>query len=456
MTDQEYEAKLAALMAESTAKPKRKAPLASFIQKIRSSYSKWSRKRRMIAGVAAAAVTLFALSGILGGGKEKPLPVVTDVLRRSDIREVLSISGPISGTDSAEVVSRLHAEILEILVKEGDHVEAGQVLARLDPADVQRNVDIARNAYDMAVADYEEADRQAVRDYAKAVQEEEAARRDYDRKSVLFASGDVAQTELEAARDALEDAMRQVSAITIRDGKPSADHSYELKIKNAEYELEQREKELEETEVTSPITGTVVRVNTRVGRFADTVDDDKPLFAIDNLEQLEMKINVSEYSIGKVKLGQQAQIRADILGNETEEGVITAISPTGEEKGGGSTERVIPTTVRIINPDTKLIAGITARAQIVLNEAKDTWVVPVGAVVSRDDGLYLAAVADGKLSWVPVETGVESDVAVEIKGERLFEGLVYVVTPDVMMAEGTSIAPSVAAAPESEEEHESM
>lgn len=127
----------------------------------------------------------------------------------------------------------------------------------------------------------------------------------------------MAQTELEAARDALEEAARQVSAVTIKDGKPSADRSYELQIKNAEFELEQRKKELEETEVTSPITGTVVRVNSRVGRFADTVDDDKPLFAIDNLEQLEMKINVSEYSIGKVKLGQQAEIQADILAGET-------------------------------------------------------------------------------------------------------------------------------------------
>ena len=89
----------------------------------------------------------------------------------------------------------------------------------------------------------------------------------------------------------------------------------------------------------SPIDGTVVRVNSRVGRFADMVDDDKPLFAIDNLDNLEMKISVSEYSIGKVKLGQEAEITADILNGQTERGVITAISPTGEEKGGGSTER---------------------------------------------------------------------------------------------------------------------
>lgn len=440
MTDQEYDAKLTALLADSAAKPRRKNPLSALVRKIRFPHGKWSRKRKIVTGAAAAAAALFVFSGILNSGKETAFPAATAVLKRQDIQEILSISGPVSGTDSAEVVSRLHAEILEILVKEGDQVKAGQVLARLDTTDVQREVDIAQNAYDLAVANRDEAQRQAERDYTKAVQDERTARRDYERKSALFASGDVALTELEAAQDALEDALRQLSAITMENGKPAAERSYGLQIKNAEYELEQRRKELEETEVTSPIDGTVVRVNTRVGRFADTVDDDKPLFAIDNLEHLEMEIDVSEYSIGKVRLGQHAQIQADILEGEVEEGVITAISPTGEEKGGGSSERVIPTTIEITNPDTKLIAGITARAQIVLNEAENTWVVPVGSLVSRDGGTCLAAVEDGKLVWIPVETGVESDVEIEIRSPELSENLVYVISPDAGMEAGTAIA----------------
>ena len=181
-------------------------------------------------------------------------------------------------------------------------------------------------------------------------------------------------------------------------------------------------------------------MNSRVGRLADTVDDDRPLFSIDNLEHLEMKIEVSEYSIGKVAVGQKARISADILGGETEEGVITAISPTGEMKSsGGSTERVIPTTIQIQNQDTKLIAGINARAQIVLNEAKDVWVVPMGAVLDKEDGSYLATVENGAAKLVPVERGVESDTAVEVKGETLTEGFVYITSPSPMMTDGMPV-----------------
>lgn len=439
MTDQEYEKGLAELMAEDVPGKKKKAKKGRRIGRF---WKSWSRKKKIIVGVAAAAAALFLVAKTRGGGSDGAIMVSAAPLARGDVEEVLSISGPVSGTDSAEVVSRLHAEIREILVKEGDKVRAGQVLARLDPADVQKEVEIARNAYDLAVAERKEAQLQAETGYAKARQDEQAAKRDYDRKAMLFSGGDVSRMELEAAQDALAEASRQVSTFTLQDGKPVANESYDLRIRNAEFELEKKEKELEEAEVTSPIDGTVVRVNSRVGRFADTVDDDRPLFSIDNLEKLEMKINVSEYSIGKVRVGQKAEISADILSGETEEGVITSISPTGEEKGGGSTERVIPTTIQIQNPDTRLIAGITARAQIVLNEAKDTWVVPIGALIEKEGQTMLASVENNTVKMIPVETGVESDVEVEVKGEGLTEGISYITSPMAFLEDGMAVVVS--------------
>ena len=73
------------------------------------------------------------------------------------------------------------------------------------------------------------------------------------------------------------------------------------------------------------------------------MENDAPLFVIENLDNLELEIKVSEYTIGKVAVGQEAEISADILNGETVHGEVISISPTGEEKGGGSSERVIPT-----------------------------------------------------------------------------------------------------------------
>ena len=68
----------------------------------------------------------------MGGGKAPQMMASTFPLTRGEVVEMLSVSGPVEGTDSVEVVSNLHAEILEIPVKEGDRVEKDQLLATLD------------------------------------------------------------------------------------------------------------------------------------------------------------------------------------------------------------------------------------------------------------------------------------------------------------------------------------
>ena len=443
MTDQEFDKELADLMAGDG--PGKKKPA----KKRRMMFWKsLSRKKKVAIGAAGAVVVLAAASFTMGGKKDAGIMVSTVPLEKGDIQEVLSISGPISGTDSAEVVSRLHAEIQEILVKEGDKVAAGQVLARLDPSDVQKEVEIAQNAYNLAVAERNDAQRQAENGYADALQAQQAAKRDYDRKAMLFAGGDVSQMEMEEARDALANASRQLTTFTLRGGRPVANESYDLRVQNAEFELEKKKKDLEETQVTSPIDGTVVRVNTKVGQFADKPEDERPMFIIENLDQLELEIKVSEYSIGKVAVGQPVTIRADILNGEVVEGVVASISPTGEEKGGGSTERVIPTTVAIADPNTKLIAGITARAEIILEEAEDALVIPGTALLQKEDGsLYVQKVENQILYWIPVETGVEGDVDLEVipvEEGSLKAGDLIVTNAVAFLEDGTAVLSNAA------------
>ncbi len=322
-------------------------------------------------------------------------------------------------------------------------MEKDQLLATLDEKDAKKEVDIAQNAYDLAVTTYNEKQIEAENGYAKAKQDYDAAKANYDRTNVLFQSGSASQLELETASDALNNAQRDLKTFTLKDGRPVANESYSLQIENAAFELDQKKELLENTRVTSPIAGTVVRVNCKVGRFADKTDDDKPMFIIENLDVLEMKINVSEYSIGKVQIGQPVEISADILNGEAVKGEVTAISPTGEEKGNGSTERVIPTTVRIIDQNTRLIAGITAKAKIELQKAEDAWVVPVSALLQQPDGsTAIVTIEDNIAHMIPVTTGVESDIQVEVipaEEGKLTEGMQIVETPAANLTDGMTV-----------------
>lgn len=408
-------------------------------------HKKWSKKRKLITAGAVLVVLLIAARTVFGGKKEILPPVTTAPLTKGDVTSVLTLNGPVSGTESADVVSNLHAEVLSIYVKEGDRVQKGQPLALIDSSDVQKSVDIAQNSYALAVSEYEENVRDTQSNYEKAVQDYNAARLSYDRNKVLFEAGDISSADFEAVENAMRDAKRTVETFTVSGGKAQPNKSYELRVKSAQYELDQKKTDLENTEVKSPIDGTVVRVNSKVGQFADKLEDDKPMFIVENLDTLEMEIAVSEYSIGKVALGQKVTISADIMGGNTAEGEVSSISPTGEEKGGGSTERVIPTTISINGGSASgLIAGITARASIVTGEAKGVLtVLQTSLIRNPDDTVSVATVEAGTntVRMVPVKTGVESDLEAEIipvEEGALTENMPIVINP-AGLAEGMAV-----------------
>ncbi len=197
---------------------------------------------------------------------------------------------------------------------------------------------------------------------------------------------------------------------------------------------------MEECQITSPIDGTITRVNIKLGRFADDTDDDKPMFVVENIDQLEMEILISEYDIGKIEIGQTATITADILKDEFVEGIVDRISPTGEEKAG-STERVIPTTVRITGDTKGLIAGINAKAEILIAESKDTLILPLECLQQNPDGTIsvLRVNSENKIEVIPVTTGIENDLNVEIFSDMLQEGDNIVVSPTPDLTEGTTV-----------------
>lgn len=442
--DQEFDREVARLMAEEPeGKPKKgrkKSPSAG-----RKSRKKWSTKRKVLTVLGAAAVLFIVFKATAGKKEPTAMPVPVMALTSGTVQNRLTTNGPVSGTDSADVVSNLHAEVLELKVKEGDHVEKDQVLAIVDSDDLLKEVEMAQNEYDLAVATRNKQQKDAENGYAKAAQNAQAAKAALDRTAILVQGGSEPIVNLENAQNAYADALRELSSFHLIGGRPAADESYDLQIKNAAFTLEKRREALENAQVKSPISGTVTRVNTKVGQFADKPEDDRPMFIIENLDQLELEIKVSEYSIGKVKIGQPVTIHADILNGKTVEGVVTNISPTGEEKGGGSSERVIPTTVEISDKDSGLIAGITARAEILLEEAENVLTAPSSALLQKDDGsLCVQKVENGQIKEVPVEIGVESDILVELlplEEGSLKEGDSIVTSASSMYADGMTVMP---------------
>ena len=320
----------------------------------------------------------------------------------------------------------------EIHVKEGDQVKAGQVLATLDAKSMRDELQAAEDSLALAKSQYEDGLKSDQIAYDRAASELQTVHAQFERTKALFDAGAVSQEQYEKEEAALKAAQSAVNAYTVIDGKVQGNESSRQNIVVAQNALNRKREALSDGEIKSTIDGTVTRVNIRVGRFADETDDKKPLFVVDNLEQLQMKGGVSEYTIAKIKEGQNVIISADILEGETVKGVVSRISPTGEaQSNSSSTERVIPTIITVTESNDKLIAGINAKAEIQIAQAQDVLTVPLEAVVENDDGTsaVMRLNENNVVEMVIVTLGIENDLEVEVTGEGLNDGDRVILNP---------------------------
>ncbi len=390
---------------------------------------KLSKKKKIIIGAAAVVVILGGLKIATGksGGNDLGMPVSTALTQKQDLEEILKLRAVLEGTESTEVVSRLHYEVKELYVKEGDHVTAGQLLAVLDSSDISQELSLKRGNVSLLQKQQAETleDRQVEYDNAK---------KEYDDIKALFDIGAASQKEL-------DDAKQKLDNIPSADGKAALSAAEQQTISNANQEVSIQSSTLADCQIRSKIDGTVTRVNTKVGRFADETEDDKPMFVIENIENLQMKVLVGENDIGKISIGQKADITTDSMGKESVAGEVVRISPTGELKEGSASERVIPVYININEKNDKLIAGVTARATIHIAEASQALTVPFEAIGELEDGSNVVYVVneDNTIHIVPVELGLETDLYTEIISDELTEGQTIVLSPSLSLAEGMSV-----------------
>ena len=403
---------------------------------------KWSKKKTVVLTVIAVAAIGAGLAlRSQSAGADTGMPVSTTPVLRETIEKRLSQKAPLEGTESVEVQSQLHAEVQSILVKEGDRVEKGQLLAVLDSSQLEKQLTLNQAAVDLQQLQMNEALEKAQAEYEAALEQQMRAGEAFEQVQALYAAGSATAKEVEDAQMAKNSADRAVAGFSVSDGKVVASAAEQKAVSNARASLSLSREQLEDCEIRSQIAGTVTRVYTRVGRFADDTEDKKPLFVIENIDNLQMKVMVSEYDIASVQVGQPVEVTADILGGDSVSGVVERISPTGEQKDGGS-ERVVPVYIRITGTNPKLISGITAKASILLDRAENALTVPFEALAQQPDGSYAVFKlnADNTVTQIPVTLGVENDLRVQVLADGLTETDVIVTNPDGLV-DGMAVIP---------------
>ena len=391
--------------------------------KMEQKQKKFLTKKKFFAGAVVVAVLAGGFLFFRSGGETAPV-VSAVAVEQETLRDSISLKAPLEGTETVEIVSNLHYEVTAISVKEGDRVTKGQVLAVLDADAMADEIGAAQDALTLAQAQYEDSLRNQQLAYEQAVQNLQNAEKDAERTAALFEVGGISAEENEKAQSALAEAQAAIKGFRVENGKVQGSASDLKSIETARNALARKQEALSDGKIVSPIDGTVTRVNINVGRFADETDDKKPMFVVENLQQLQMKVNVSEYDIADLAVGQAVEITADVLKGQTVSGVVDRISPTGELKEGSAAERVIPTVIRLTETNEALIAGINAKAEIILDEAADALTVPIEAVEDNGDGTgtVLRVKDDNTVEQLTVQLGLENDLNLQLISTDLQPG----------------------------------
>ncbi len=403
-----------------------------------------SRKKKIIIGAIVGAVLLIAVVvSVIATRKEEPEVVTVKLDVRPELKQTVTASGEVRPIRYIKLTSEVPGRIEEIYVTAGDMVTKGKPLVRVDPTQLQssqeaqwaatqasiNDVQNARNAVTsaqqalvVAEAAVSAARQQAVASKTnvdKAQVEVNTAQRELKRVTELIEAGvssrleyDTARDRLETAKISLETAKANLEAqniavkealeratqqrIAVKDAQTSIKSS-EMRASQQAAMLRGQQSQRSKATQVSPLNGVVADIPTRVGEFAVAGLSTTPLMTIADMSQINVEVNVDETEINNVKVGQEAKVKVDALGDKEIKAVVTQKNPLAISKSdttGGLSNRVnvqeakeFKVTLELKElPDdiqTSLRPGMSSTATITTDTKNNVLAVPLEAIVEK-------------------------------------------------------------------------
>ncbi len=342
-------------------------------------------------------------------------------VERTDLMRSVVATGKIEPTTKVEIKSKASGIILKLPVNVGDRVHKGQVICELDQNDLLPRVRQARAALSVAEATLKSARADYERNKVEAAGPDiPFLKRDMERAREIFREGVIAQTTRDdAEKNYVMAVNRQEQAIVNLGVAKAAIAKAEAQVEQSQAALAQTEEELRNATIAAPIDGVVLSRDREVGDAVSSIlvmgSGATLIMTVGDLQEVYVKGKVDESDIGKVYFGQPARIKVESFKDQNFAGKVTKISPMGVERDNVTTFEV---RVSISNESRKLLATMTANAEILLEERKGILAVPEGAIVYKKDKSTEVEVPDmsakdGK-KRIPVVTGISNGSKMQI------------------------------------------
>jgi HlyD family secretion protein len=316
-------------------------------------------------GIGIFVLAFIMLIGTLTGvvKTEEVQQVETEKVKRRSIIETVSASGKIQPEVEVKISPDVSGEIVELLVKEGDRVNKGDLLLKIKP-DIYKSI-LERNKASVNTAKANLAKSKAQLAKSKAI---------FNRNKRLYNQEVISLSEFEQI-----EATYIVANLDVE--------SSEYAVSSAKASLNEAEENLNKTFIYAPVDGTISRLNVELGeRVVGTGQmSGTEIMRLADLSIMEVAVEVNENDIVRVHLGDTSLIEVDAFLGEQFKGVITEIANSANVSGV-SADQVTNFEVKIrILDNTNFRPGMTASVEVQTKLVQDVISVPIQAVTTRKD-----------------------------------------------------------------------
>jgi HlyD family secretion protein len=397
-------------------------------------------KRRTVGLLAAAAIIIVSAIVVMrrdgGGAPVETLPAA----RKAVFRSSVTASGQIVAQRYADIGSSVMGRLVELRVKEGDAVKAGQIVARIDAVQAAASAAAATARVRAAEADLRAtADilQSARADLDAAQARAQEAQLKLQRTRNLRQEGLVPQAELDSATAGADTAAAQVKGAEaalrrLQQGREAS----ERRVAESRADAARVADILAKTDIVAPISGVVTRLPVQEGEMVVMGIQGQlgtTLMTISDLSAIDAEVKVAEADVLRIQLNQTATVTLEAIPGASFTGRVVEIGASALPiTGTGAAAREFRVKVRLDNPDPRLRPGLTCDAEVLTAERQNVLVVPLQAVVMRpgQDGRERTGVfvTEGRaVRFQPVTTGLIGGLDIEVSGVN--EGTAVVTGP---------------------------
>ncbi|MCB1022188.1 MAG: efflux RND transporter periplasmic adaptor subunit [Bryobacterales bacterium] len=329
--------------------------------------------------------------------EDEPTPIEVETAVNGAIASRIRSTANLRALRDVALQSQTQGVVTGIAVEEGDAVQAGQLLCKLDDRELKINLELARQRLEQTKVQLESA--KIIQ--AKNQTQIEAKKAELDRNEKALAEGLVSDTDVALLRNQLAELKHDERA------QAASVEENQYRVRELESEIDRNEVLVANTRITAPFAG---RITERTVQLGQTVGASDNLFRLATFSPLFADVFLSEPDSRRVRPGQQVEVRLDSGETEKVVGKVARVSPVVDDSTG-----TVKVTAELRTTDASYRPGAFVRVAIETDVRNETVLIPKRAIVEQD-GESFVFVSDGETAKRrSVELGYEDGDAVEVR-----------------------------------------